>query len=87
MPSLSNIEPTTPAAPNDITTAESYVRLENFLNEHAEVKQFKVEDDRHGMGMVTTFYSSPVRATNIRLSQRVIRNFMLSNGFQSERNK
>ncbi|CEG80591.1 hypothetical protein RMATCC62417_14902 [Rhizopus microsporus] len=84
MPSLNNTEPTTPAAPNDMTIAECYDRLETFLNKYPEIKQFRIEDDRHGMGLISTFQSSPVHAINVRLNQRVIRNFMLNNGFEAE---
>ncbi|KAG1451079.1 hypothetical protein G6F46_009828 [Rhizopus delemar] len=82
MPSLTNREPITPTAPNDMTIAECYSRLENFLRQHSDIKQFKVEDDRHGMGMVSTL--DPIYATNIRLNERTICNFMLNNGFQQD---
>ena len=45
MPSLTNTQPLTPSAPNDMTTADCYVRIDQFLNNNASIKNFKIDDD------------------------------------------
>lgn len=83
MPSLANSQPPTPAAPGDMTTADCYIRLDDFLSKNAAVKDFKIEDDNHGMGLVSTLNSStPKQAINVRLTESSIRNYLLNNGFQ-----
>jgi hypothetical protein len=79
MPSLNN-KPSTPAAPNDMTTADSYERIADFLNKNPTVQQFEVEDDNHGMGMISTLEGQR-QAINMRLDQSTIRNYMVNNGF------
>ncbi|CEP14597.1 hypothetical protein [Parasitella parasitica] len=87
MPSLTNSHPFTPSAPNDMTTADCYVRIDQFLNNNASTKSFKVEDDNHGMGMISTAdANSPKYATNMRLSQSAIGNYLINNGFQCTSN-
>ncbi|GAN06234.1 hypothetical protein MAM1_0116c05714 [Mucor ambiguus] len=83
MPSLSNSQPLAPAAPSDMTTADCYVRIDQFLNKNPSIKQFKIEDDNHGMGMISTADSNaPKQAINMRLSQSTIGNYLMNNGFQ-----
>jgi hypothetical protein len=79
MPSFNNTPPA-PGAPNDMSTLDSFNRLEEFLKKNNNVGQFKVEDDNHGMGMLSTV-SAPKQAVNVRLNQTAISNFMLNNGF------
>lgn len=87
MPSLSNTQPLTPSAPNDMTTADCYVRIDQFLNNNASIKDFKIEDDNHGMGMISTADSnSSKQAINMRLSQSAIGNYLINNGFQCTNN-
>lgn len=85
MPSLANNKPPTPAAPNDMTTADSYQRIDEFLNKNPTVQQFKVEDDKHGMGMISTIVNNgeqgPRQAINMRLDESTIRNYLVNNGF------
>lgn len=82
MPSLTNSKPPAPAAPNDMTIAESYARIDEFLNKNSAVTEFKVEDDNHGMGMISTVGAAQKQAVNMRLEQSTIRNYMINNGFQ-----
>lgn len=84
MPSTSNIN-TTPAAPNDMTIAESYARIDSFINKYTGNTTFKVEDDNHGMGMISTV-EEPKQAINMRLDQSTIRNYLINNGFQFKDN-
>lgn len=72
----------TPAAPNDMSIAESYARIDDFLSKNASVRSFKVEDDNHGMGMISTLGETK-QAVNMRLDQSTIRNYLVNNnGFQ-----
>jgi hypothetical protein len=83
MPSLVNSQPPTPSAPSDMTIAECYIRLDEFLAKNANIKDFKIEDDNHGMGMISTLNgNAPKQAINVRLGQSNIRNYLLNNGFQ-----
>lgn len=81
MPSLTNSKPMTPAAPNDMTIADSYARIDEFISKNPTVKSFKVEDDNHGMGMLSTVGTSQKQAVNMRLDQSTIRNYLVNNGF------
>lgn len=83
MPSLSNSQPLAPSAPNDMATADCYVRIDQFLNKNPAIKNFKIEDDNHGMGMISTADpNAPKQAINMRLSQSTIGNYLINNGFQ-----
>lgn len=82
MPSLAHSQPPTPSAPNDMTIADCYIRLDEFLSKNATIKDFKIEDDNHGMGMISTWNNAPKQAINVRLGQSSIRNYLLNNGFQ-----
>ncbi|KAG2206100.1 hypothetical protein INT47_003749 [Mucor saturninus] len=81
MPSTSNSKPLTPAAPNDMTIADSYARIDEFINKNAGEQKFKVEDDNHGMGMISTV-GDHKKAVNMRLDGSTIRNYLINNGFQ-----
>lgn len=83
MPSLTNSKPLTPAAPNDMSTAECYSRLDTFLSNNNQANSFKIEDDNHGMGMISTL-NTPKQAINVRLDGSTIRNYMLNNGFKMD---
>ncbi|KAL9542833.1 hypothetical protein PS6_009595 [Mucor atramentarius] len=76
MPSLSNSQPLAPSAPNDMTTADCYVRIDQFLNKNPAIKNFKIEDDNHADP------NAPKQAINMRLSQSTIGNYLINNGFQ-----
>jgi hypothetical protein len=83
MPSLTNNKPITPAAPNDMTIADSYERIDEFISKNPTVTSFKVQDDNHGMGMLSTLgQQGRTQAINMRLDQSTIRNYMINNGFQ-----
>lgn len=87
MPSLTNPKPLTPAAPNDMSIAECYTRLDDFLANNRLVNSFKIEDDNHGMGMISTLNTeAPKQAINVRLDGSTIRNYMLNNGFKCDAN-
>lgn len=82
MPSLINSKPLAPAAPNDMTMADSYARIDEFLDKNTGVQSFKVEDDNHGMGMISTVGNTQRHAINMRLDQSTIRNYLVNNGFE-----
>lgn len=71
-------------APNDMSTTDAYNRIHEFVSKNSNIKEFKIEDDNHGMGMISTLGSQePKQAVNMRLDQSTIRNYMVQNGFQA----
>lgn len=65
--------------------AESYGRLEQFLETYNTTQRFTVDDDNHDMGLVCAHLpGDEIRATTVRLNRGQISNFMRSRGFQCQ---
>ena len=72
----------TPAAPGDMSTSDCYARIDDFLNKNNSAQSFHIEDDNHGMGMISTSgQPGQKQAVNMRLDQSTIKNYMTNKGF------
>lgn len=80
------INPTTTCtltSPYEMSPAESYERLQQFLDTYDTTQRFTVDDNNHDMGLLCAHLpSGEIRATTARLNREQISNFMRSHGFQ-----